>query len=468
MSIKSRVQGFTFNLSWGKLFFTTMLKDKAIPQDALNIISKLKQSGFQAYLVGGCVRDLLLGIPVDEWDITTSANPQQVMKLFAKVVPTGIDYGTVTVLLDGNSYEITTFRADEKYVDGRHPSNVVFTDDIHKDLSRRDFTINALAYDPQTDELIDDYNGKEDLKNKIIRTVGNPIDRFSEDGLRSVRACRFAAKLKFEIEKETFAAISKSLDITKKVAPERIHDEIVKMLAADIPSVGFELMRKSGLLRIILPELEDCYGIEQPPQFHKYDVYWHSLHSCDAAPKDNIILRLAALLHDIAKPPCKVDYTFYNHDKVGAGMAEEILKRLKFSNAEIKKITNLVSHHMFNYISSWSDAAVRRFIRRIGGLEVVPDLFALREADTRAMEDEIKSEYLIELQKRIDKIIEEENALDISDLKVDGNDVMQTLGIAPGPRVGKVLHFLLEKVLDEPGLNERDTLLGLIKTYEES
>jgi tRNA nucleotidyltransferase (CCA-adding enzyme) len=445
-----------------------MLKDKAIPQSALDIIGKLKQSGFKAYLVGGCVRDLLLGIPVDEWDITTSARPEKVIKLFAKVVPTGIDYGTVTVLLDSKGYEVTTFRADEKYVDGRHPSNVVFTDDIHKDLSRRDFTINALAYDPQTDELIDNYNGKQDLKDKIIRTVGNPLDRFSEDGLRSVRACRFAAKLKFEIEKETFSAISKTLAITKKVAPERIHDEIVKMLGADKPSTGFELMRLSGLLRLIIPELEDCFGIEQPPQFHKYDVYWHSLHACDAAPKDNIILRLSALLHDIAKPPCKVDYTFYNHDKLGAGMSEEILKRLKFSNAEIKKVTNLISHHMFNYTSDWSDAAVRRFIRRIGGLEVVSDLFALRQADAMAMEEEIKSDYLIELKKRIDKIIEEENALDISDLKVDGNDVMRALAIPPGPEVGKVLHFLLEKVLDDPKLNDRDSLLGLIKTYEKS
>jgi tRNA nucleotidyltransferase (CCA-adding enzyme) len=445
-----------------------MLKDKQIPPGALDIIRTLKESGFQAYLVGGCVRDLLLGIPVDEWDITTSAKPQEVSKLFAKVVPTGLDYGTVTVLIDKAGYEVTTFRSDEKYVDGRHPSNVVFANDIHKDLSRRDFTINALAYDPQTDELIDDYNGRQDLKDKIIRTVGRAIDRFSEDGLRSVRACRFAAKLQFEIEKETFAAISKTLDITKKVAPERIHDEIVKMLAADKPSAGFELMRQSGLLRIIIPELEDCYGIDQPPQFHKYDVYWHSLHSCDAAPKDNVVLRLAALLHDVAKPPCKVDYTFYNHDKLGAGMAEEILKRLKFSNAEIKKITNLISHHMFNYTSGWSDAAVRRFIRRIGGIEVVPDLFAIRQADTRAMENEIKSEYLIELQKRIDKIIEEENALDICDLKVDGKDVMQTLRVPPGPKVGKVLHFLLEKVLDDPKLNERDSLLGLIKIYEEN
>jgi poly(A) polymerase/tRNA nucleotidyltransferase (CCA-adding enzyme) len=443
-----------------------MLKHKKFPEGALKVIKTLKDNGYQAYLVGGCVRDLLLGIPVEEWDITTSAKPEEVSKLFAKVIPTGIEYGTVTVLLSDGQYEVTTFRSDERYIDGRHPANVTFTDNIHKDLSRRDFTINGLAYDPQTAEMIDDFEGQKDLKNKLIRAIGNPVERFSEDGLRSLRACRFAARLGFKIDKETLDAIPKTLEVTKKVAPERIHDEVIKMLSAEKPSIGFELMRITGILKLIMPELENCYGVKQPPKYHKYDVYWHSLYSCDAAPKGNTILRLAALLHDIGKPPCKVEYTYYNHDKVGAKMAEEILRRLKFSSADIKKIINLISHHMFDYSSEWSDAAVRRFIRRIGGVENVQDLFAIRQSDAIGMEREIESEYLIELQKRIDKIIEEENALDISDLKVDGKDVMQTLNIPPGPLVGRVLHFLLEKVLDDPGLNERDTLLGMIKAYE--
>jgi len=441
-----------------------MLKNKKFPKGALQIIKTLKEKGHQAFLVGGCVRDLMLRIRVSEWDVTTSAKPEEVTKLFKKVVPTGIEYGTVTILLNDGQYEVTTFRSDEKYVDGRHPDNVKFTDDIHLDLSRRDFTINAFAYDPIEDKFIDDFDGQKDLKKKTIRTVGNPIDRFSEDGLRSVRACRFAAKLEFKIEPKTFAAIPETLAVTKKVAPERIHDELVKMLAADKPSIGFELMRKSGLLKLIMPELETCYGVEQPRKFHKYDVYWHNLHSCDIAPKGNIILRLAALLHDIDKPACKVDLTFYNHDKIGAKTAEAILKRLKFSNLEIKKITNLISHHMFNYTSDWSDAAVRRFIRRIGGPENVADLFALRQADTKAMEREIDSEYLKELQKRIDKIIEEEHALSVADLKINGEDVMKTLKIKPGPKVGEVLHALLEKVLDDPKLNKKDTLQKLIKS----
>jgi len=437
-----------------------------VKAEAKDIIRTLKAGGFAAYLVGGCVRDSLLGKTPEELDITTSARPNEVTKLFKKVVPTGIKYGTVTVLLSDGQYEVTTFRSDEKYIDGRHPSNVKFTDNIHKDLSRRDFTINALALDPETGQLIDDFNGQTDLKNKIIRTVGDPLERFSEDGLRPVRACRFAAKLGFEIEPITFAAISRTLKIVKKVAPERIHDELIKLLATDKPSVGFELMRKSGLLGLIMPELEISFGVEQPPQYHKYDVYWHSLYSCDAAPKGFYRLRLAALLHDIGKPSCKEGYTFYNHDHAGVKIAEKILKRLKFSNEDIKQITNLIGNHMFEYTCAWSDAAVRRFIRRVGGTENIDDLFALREADAKAMEHEAGWEYLNELRKRIDKVIAEENALAVSDLKVSGNDVMKVLKIKPGPKVGQTLKALLEKVLDDPKLNDRETLLKLIKKYE--
>ncbi|MFC1571698.1 CCA tRNA nucleotidyltransferase [Candidatus Margulisiibacteriota bacterium] len=446
----------------GKLFLAMI---KNISQNALEIIKKLHQKGHQAYLVGGCLRDSLLGLPVKEWDITTSAKPDEVTKLFPKVIPTGIDYGTVTILLKDGQYEVTTFRSDEKYVDGRHPSNVKFTDDIHQDLSRRDFTVNALAYDPATKKLIDDFEGQKDLKKKLIRAIGNPVDRLSEDGLRAVRACRFAARLGFEIEPKTFAAIAQTLDVTKKVAPERIHDELVKMLCAANPSVGFALMQKCGLLKLILPELEDCYGVEQPPTFHKYDVFWHSLHACDAAA-EALPQRLAALFHDIGKPSCKEGYTFYNHDKVGAEMAGRILKRLRFSSEIINKVKNLIEHHMFNYTSAWTDAAVRRFIRRIGGAKNVSGLFALRIADATAMEREVEQEYLNELQKRIDKIIAEQNALHVADLKVDGKDVMKILGVPAGPKVGQVLNCLLEKVLDDPDLNEHKTLEKMIKNNE--
>lgn len=437
-----------------------------IPAGALEIIKTLSGKGFRAFLVGGCLRDLLLKRPVEEWDITTSARPEEVSQLFRKVIPTGIAYGTVLVILSDGEYEVTTFRSDARYTDGRHPSNVIFTNDLHVDLSRRDFTINALAYDPESDQLIDDFDGQKDLKSKIIRTVGNPLERFSEDGLRSVRACRFAASLEFQIENETFSAIPKTLETTKKVALERIHDELVKILAACYPSSGLELMRKSGLLNLFLPELVAGLGVGQPPQYHKYDVYWHSLYACDAAPREKLVVRLAALLHDIGKPPCKVDDTFYNHEQVSAELAEKILQRLHFSSEEVDRVTNLIKNHMFEYTSTWSDAAVRRYLRRIGGIKNVGDLFALRRADTAAMIKIEQKDYLAELQKRIDKIIAEENALDVTDLKVNGEDVMRVLKVPPGPLVGRVLNFLLEKVLDDPKLNERDTLLAMINTYE--
>jgi len=441
-----------------------MFENVKFPSGALNIIETLTDKGFLGYLVGGCVRDLLLSKNPKEWDITTDATPTDVIKLFKKVIPTGIEFGTVTVLIDDQSYEVTTFRRDERYADGRHPASVTFSKSLEEDLSRRDFTINAMAYEPKNKEFVDRFSGTKDLMAKLIRTVGEPALRFGEDGLRSLRACRFAAVLEFEIEENTFNAISGTLSVTKKVAVERVHDEIIKMLSAKKPSIGFELMRESGLLKLFIPELENCIGIEQPPEYHKYDVYWHSLYSCDAAPQDNIICRLAALLHDISKPACKVDYTFYNHDQVGAETAQNILKRLKFSNDDIKAVSNLIGNHMFDYKSEWSDAAVRRFIRRVG-LENIDNLFLLRKADSRAMEREIDDAYLNELRYRIDKIIAEENALHVKDLLVDGKDVMHELDLPPGPKIGEVLSALLEKVLDDPALNTRSKLLEMIRDY---
>lgn len=441
-----------------------MFQSTSFPPGALEIIRTLRQEGHQAYFVGGCVRDLLLGIPVREWDITTSAEPRDVSRLFPRVIPTGIEFGTVTVLLADGQYEVTTFRSDERYVDGRHPLSLTFTKDIHQDLCRRDFTINALAYDPEKKELIDDWEGQKDLKRKLIRAIGDPLERFLEDGLRPIRACRFAARLGFEVEKKTLGAMARTIKVTRKVALERVHDELVKLLEAPKPSSGFELMRRSGILALFLPELAECYGVKQPRAFHKYDVYWHSLHACDAAPPGNLVVRLAALLHDVSKPACKEGDHFYGHDQEGAKVAEGILRRLKFSNQDIAKVANLIRQHMFNYESSWTDAAVRRFMRRVG-VENLDDLFALRGADMRAMEREIDDAYLHELKARIRQVIQEEQALHVKDLKVDGNDVMATLNLKPGPEVGKVLSALLERVLDDPRLNHRETLLKMIKDH---
>ncbi|MFA5103649.1 MAG: CCA tRNA nucleotidyltransferase [Candidatus Margulisiibacteriota bacterium] len=435
-----------------------------LPKGVLNIISKLQQNGFQAYVVGGAVRDLLLGNLVYDWDITSDALPKQVSSLFEKVVPTGIKYGTVTVMLDDGDYEVTTFRCDEKYSDGRHPDKVSFTKDLKEDLSRRDFTVNAIAYDPVSQKIIDPYGGRDDLEKKIIRAVGDPLLRFKEDGLRCLRACRFAAKLNFEIDKKTLAAVPVTLKVFKKVASERVRDEILKIISSEKPSIGFEYMRQTGLLKIVLPELEKCVGIKQPKEFHAHDVYFHAVYACDAAPKELPVVRLAALLHDISKPQCKYGDTFYDHDNKGAVVAEKIMKRLKFGSDDIKEVKNLIKNHMFNYTGQWSDSAVRRFIKRVG-LGSLEDLFMLRIADMKAMEREIDAEYLKELKDRIKRVVDDENALNISDLKINGKDIMKELKISQGPKIGRILSFLLDNVLEDPSLNSRNILLSLAKKY---
>ena len=437
------------------------LKKYEFPAFLRKILETLKDASHEAYIVGGSVRDILLGISPDEWDITTNATPDQVTALFPKVVPTGLKFGTVTVLVSElEKAEITTYRSDERYTDGRHPDNVRFTKKLDEDLARRDFTVNALAYDPITATLVDLHKGQADLRARFIRTVGVPIERFREDGLRPVRACRFAAQLNFEIDPETLASIPKGLDVVEKVAPERIRDEIIKLLKAEKPSVGFEYMRKAGLLKIILPELEECVGVEQPKSFHKYDVYWHNLIACDSAPRDNVILRLSSLFHDISKPECKVGDTFYNHEVVGAEKTKIIMKRLKFSNDDMENVSNLVRNHMFNYVPEWSDSAVRRFIKRVG-LKNIEPLFLLRKADVRGMEREVTDEELAELRARIKKAVDEENALHVKQLAVDGEELMKSLTLSPGPEIGRLLNALLEKVLDDPTLNTKETLLTL-------
>lgn len=432
------------------------------PKGVHHIIRTLKKNGYKAYVVGGSIRDMLLNIPVYDWDITTDAPPKKVVSLFKKAIPTGIKYGTVTVVLYDGDFEVTTFRKDESYTDGRRPDKVKFTKDINEDLSRRDFTINAMAMDPEDGKVIDPFNGQEDIKKKLIRAVGDPLQRFSEDGLRVLRACRFAAKLGFEIEERTFEAISKTLKVFKKVSPERIHDELFKMMSAAKPSAGFEYMRKSGILKLILPELAACIGVSQPENYHAHDVYYHSIYSCDNAPKELPTVRIAALLHDISKPACKKEETFYNHEIVGMETAKKIMKRLKFSNDDIKEISNLIRHHMFNYTPEWSDSAVRRFTRNVG-TDSIEDLFILRIADVKAMKKDLDYSYLKELKRRIKRIIDEQNALRVTDLRVNGRDIMKKLKIKEGPVVGEILRFLLEKVLDEPALNSRKKLLEIAR-----
>jgi poly(A) polymerase/tRNA nucleotidyltransferase (CCA-adding enzyme) len=421
------------------------------------------ENGFECYLVGGSVRDLILGFDIYDYDFATNARPEQVMKLFKRVIPTGVKHGTVTVLVQGMEFEVTTYRADGKYFDGRRPETVYFASTLEEDVTRRDFTINGLALDIRTNEIIDHVKGLADIKEGIIRTIGNPDERFKEDGLRTYRACRLASKLNFEIEEKTFNSIGQALDVAGKVSVERIRDELLKILETDKPSVGFEYMRKTGLLMNSLPELAEAYSVEQN-RFHVYDIYHHSLYSCDAAPKGNPLVRLAALFHDIGKVQTKRmgddgDYTFYNHEVIGARIVRRIMKRLKFSNTEIDKVNNLVINHMFHYTNEWTDGAVRRFMRKVG-VENLPDLFTLREADRSGNGSRFGiPEPIKKLQERIEQIIEAENAITVTDLDINGNIIMDAFDLKPGPVIGNILKELLELVLDNPEINDRDILL---------
>lgn len=431
------------------------------------ITETFRRNSYDCYMVGGSVRDLLLGKDAYDFDFATNARPEQVMKLFRRVAPTGIKHGTVTLLIDDCTFEVTTYRNDGKYMDGRRPENVTFSDSLEEDVLRRDFTINGLAYDLEKEQVIDYVGGIEDIDRGVIRTIGSAVDRLSEDGLRSFRACRLASKLGFTIDAGTLDAIRSTLDIAGMVSAERIRDEIVKLLQTDKPSIGLEYMRETGLLKLVLPELDDCYGVEQN-KFHSFDVYYHCVFSCDAAPKDNVIVRLAALLHDIGKVPTRRegdggDYVFYNHEVIGARIVKKIMRRLKFSNEEIERTVNLVYNHMFHYTDEWTDGAVRRFMRKVG-VENLGDLFEVRMADRKGNGSrEGLPAPVRTLESRIHKIIEAENAITVKDLNINGYIIMDEFKVQPGPVIGKILNELLEIVLDHPELNTREYLLEKAK-----
>jgi len=423
-------------------------------------------------VVGGGVRDLLRGKPAKDWDVAVSAPPEEVLRIFRgpgfHTVPTGLKHGTVTVLVDGLPIEVTTFRGEGEYSDGRRPDRVEFVRTIEEDLARRDFTINALAFDPVgAAGLVDPFGGIADLDAGVIRAVGDAAARFGEDGLRTMRAVRFATTLEFALEAATQAAIPGALAVFRKVSAERVRDELMKILAARRPSIGLRLMRDTGLLAEVLPELHKGVGLTQN-RYHSYDVFEHTVHAVDATPGD-AVTRMAALLHDVAKPVTAApkpdapgENTFFRHEFVGADMSDAIMRRLKFSAEERERVVAVVKNHMFWYTPEWSDGTVRRFLRRIGP-ERVQELFAVRVGDVVAKgsnadpEDEIG-----ELRRRIAAVVEADQALKTSDLAIDGKDVMAALGIPPSRRVGEVLEALLERVLDDPALNTRDGLLALL------
>lgn len=449
-----------------------------IPDELKKMNKIFKNAGFKAYLVGGAVRDVILGKTADDWDIATNATPEQVSKLFSFVIPTGINHGTVTVHFFKHEIEVTTFRTESDYSDGRHPNKIEYASTIEEDLSRRDFTMNAIAANLDDGKIIDPYDGRKSLKNKIICTVGIAHDRFMEDGLRPIRAIRFASKLGFSIQNDTYSAIFEE-DIQKKIASistERFRDELLKMMSSPKPSVGLKLLEETKIMNIFMPEIICCRNCIQNDErgYHIFDVMDHNMYACDGAPIEKPLLRLAAFFHDIGKPASKTETLengktlvhFFNHEKYSVQISRKIMTNLKFSNAQIDYVCHLIENHMFHYESSWSDAAVRRFIVKVG-IENLDDLIDLRLADMYGkynkpirLHDSAACKLLLELSDRAKKLVAQNSALSLKDLKVNGNDLM-AIGIPAGKKMGNILNELFQTVIDDPAMNDKDKLLNL-------
>jgi poly(A) polymerase/tRNA nucleotidyltransferase (CCA-adding enzyme) len=436
-----------------------------IPKEVKNIIGKLDKAGFEAYIVGGCVRDFLLGAEPKDWDVTTNAKPEEIQKIFPDSFYEN-NFLTVTVRTGSKDQklaeiEITTYRFEAKYSDKRHPDEVKYAEKLEDDLSRRDFTVNAIAMDGKK-KIADLFEGQKDLKNKIIRTVGIADERFNEDALRMLRAARFATTLGFSIEKSTAEAIKKNSIWLEAVSKERIRDEFIKIIMADKAAEGIELLRELGLLKYIIPELLENYGVAQN-KHHIYDCYMHAIKALEftAKKKLNMYVRIASLLHDIGKPRSKAgegdSATFYNHEMIGAKMTFQILNNLKFSKKEIEKITKLVRYHLFYYnVDEVGEASVRRLVKNVGP-ENMEELLQVRQADRIGSgvpkAEPYKLRHLKYLVEKVSK-----DPISVKMLKINGNDLMSALGIKPGPKIGQILDILLSYVLDDPKKNTKEFL----------
>lgn len=427
------------------------------------------RNGYSCFLVGGAVRDRLLQRGGTDFDLATNATPDEVLKLFRRVIPTGIQHGTVTVIYRGYHFEVTTFRSEQAYSDNRHPDGVRFIPSIEEDLKRRDFTINSIALDLHTGEVLDPHDGRQDLEHKLVKAIGNPIERFTEDHLRILRGIRFMTQLEFSIAPETLRGMKECSGGISGTSIERIRDELIKVLLSRVPSTGLIVMEELGILPTIIPELSACRGISQGDR-HKFDLFHHSIYAADGASKQSLEIPLAALLHDLGKATTrKVEplgkITFYNHDKESARLARIIMERLKFPKIITNNVCHLILHHMFNYQERWSDSAVRRFLKRISP-EMVEPLFQLRRADSYALQG--VSPPLLQLdsfRKRIAEVIERGEALTLRELKITGNELHSEARIPKGPDMGKVLEFLMEAVIDDPALNTREDLLEIASRF---
>ena len=440
-----------------------------VPHTIRRFARVFTEHGFELYVVGGAVRDALLGRRVTDYDCATSATPEEVMTLFRRCIPTGIRHGTVTVIFEGNHLEVTTYRVDGAYEDHRRPDNVTFTRTLAEDLGRRDLTINAIALDPLTGTITDPHDGRGDLERRIIRTVGVAEARFSEDALRMLRAVRLTASLEFELDRETARAIAGHAADIAAVSMERVLQELSKMMESRRPSVGWRLMRDTGLLEHLIPEfLEDRNP--SPAAGESVAVFDHLLASCDCVPAQNIVLRWAALLHDVAKPRCLArderGLHFHGHDRMSAEMARDILTRLRSSNELINRVAHLIAHHMFGIDHESSEAALRRFLARVGVEHALP-LVALRRADRcgKAVDSHVSYEDLARLERRLERLIKARPAVTAKDLAINGRDLMSELSLKAGPSIGVILHELLQTVIDDPSLNTRPTLLEIATRF---
>ena len=439
-----------------------------IPKEISYVPETLKKNGFEAYLVGGCVRDLVMGKKPKDWDVTTNAKPEQIQKLFPETFYEN-EYGTVGVVNKTEDEtlkvtEVTPYRLETKYSDKRRPDSVTWSEKLEEDFRRRDFTINALAYDIETKKLVDLFEGQEDIKNKLVRAVGVPRERFDEDALRMMRAVRFATELGFTIEEKTSVAIKQSAKNLKEIAVERIQTEFNKIILSDGPMAGITILHEHALLAYIMPEVEEGIKIEQNGD-HIYDVWEHNLRALQHAANSGWTLhvRLAALLHDISKPETRIwskeknDWTFYGHDVVGGRCAKKILARLKYANDMIDCVSKLVRWHLFfSDIDKITLSAVRRLVRNVGP-ENVWDLMKVRACDRIGMGRPKEKPYRL---RKYESMIEEavRAPVSVSMLKINGGAIMQITEEKPGPRLGFILHALLEEVLDEPKRNTKEYL----------
>ena len=439
-----------------------------LPNSVQYIIDTIEKAGFEAYAVGGCVRDSILGREPDDWDITTSAKPEEIKQLFRHTVDTGIQHGTVTVLVKKECYEVTTYRIDGEYEDSRHPKEVNFTSLLSEDLQRRDFTINAMAYNESVG-LIDLFGGQEDLKNGIIRCVGNPRERFSEDALRIMRAVRFSAQLGYDIEEETTVAIKELAYTLDRISVERIQVELVKLLVSKHPEYVLKLY-ELGLTKVFLPEFDLMMETSQDNPHHLYSVGMHTVKALELVPDDRII-RLTMLLHDVGKPATKttdengIDH-FRGHPNLGSEMTKKILKRLRFDNDTIERVALLVLYHDYGNAVSATPAFTRKLINKVH-LENFPLLLDIKYADVMAQSDlqrETKLAKLEALRASYEDVLEKGMCIRLKDLAVGGMDLIEA-GMKPGKELGQALEHLLEVVLENPDMNKKEFLMELVKRW---